>query len=1088
MNTHQMFRPQFTVGPRPDLRPWLAAFVALLMVFAASTALAIETVGALRGTVVTADGAPVPAATVRVTDTRTGRTRTTATDSNGDFSVQSLVVGGPYSVTATAPRLPDRTLENVEVALGVTRSLELQLGGSIEELVVTAERISSAAMAVGPSSNFDQVDLESAPAINRDIRDLIRLDPRVYIDEAFVGAIQCNGANPRFNSLTVDGVRLNDLFGLNSNGYPTERMPFSYDALQQVAVEMAPFDVQYGGFSACNINAVTRSGSNEFSLSAFYDYTEDGWSGDSLEGDSIDLGEFDEKRFGISGGGPIIDDRLFFFAAYEKLEGANVFDRGPVGSGAGREIQGVSQADFDEIIRIANDVYGYDPGPIVSSLPTEDEKLLLKLTANISEAHRAALTYTWNDGFNNAQSDSDDNELEFSNHFYERGAELTSYVGQLFSDWSPNLSTELRVSYLDLENRQTPLGGTDFGEVQISTSNDPDGDGNPSFATVYLGADDSRHANQLSYENWSYKFKADYSWNNHLITAGIEREELEVFNLFIQEAQGEYRFSSVADFEAGTPNRITYENAAPSNVPADAAASFEYAINTAYLQDEILFSDFDLTVIAGLRYDWYTSSDEPNANPNFRARYGYANTENLDGRDLLQPRIAFEWGVTEDLRLRGGVGIFSGGNPNVWISNNYSNDGVTQVEAQDRSLDDGTGDTLFTIPFNGDGQPIYDIPQDLFDAVASGTADSATNSLDPDFEVPYSTKYNLGAQYLFDAPWNLGTDYLLNVDLIHSVFENSAIITDLTLEQTGTAADGRPIYANLDRSDPDCIVATSAACDSRSQDFQLTNVDGDDAEQTVFSLSLAKSHDNGVSWSLGYAMTESTDVNPMTSSVAFSNYANIATADPNNPGATTSNYEVPHRFTMKLQYERAFFGDNMTRATLFGSYNEGRPYSFVFNDGVGFAFGDPIGFQARQLLYVPTGPSDPLVSFDPGFDQDAFFAYVDEHGLDAGIQGRNEHYSSWWAKFDVKVEQEFPMPLRGKGKAFIVVENLGNLLNDDWGVLKESGFPRTVPLVDASYDAATGQYSYNQFIDATTQGRATDASLWEVRAGIRVDF
>ncbi len=1066
----------------------LAALLGLmLMLTTGMPAHAIETVGAIRGEVLSGSGAPVETASVRVVDTRTGRTKAT-TAAGGSFLVKALEVGGPYSVTVEANNYPTRTVNDVYVTLGQTQTVTVLMDTDvIEELVVTAQALQSAAVAVGPSSNFSQHDLETAPAINRDIKDVVRLDSRIYVDEAFDNAIQCGGANPRFNSLTVDGVRLNDLFGLNSNGYPTERMPFSYDAIQQVAVEIAPFDVQYGGFSACNINAVTKSGSNEFYGSAFFDYTDDGWTGDSLEGDDVDLGDFDEKRWGVSVGGPILRDRLFFFAAYEELEGAEVFDRGPVGSGAGREIQGVSQDQYDEILRISRDLYGYDPGGLPASLPVEDEKILLKLSAEITDQHRAALTYTYNDGYTIAESDDDDNELEFSNHYYERGAELNSYVGQLFSDWTANLSTEIRISYLDLENRQISLGGTEFGEVQITTENDPDLDGNPSIATVYLGADDSRHSNQLSYENWSYKLKASYSAGRHLFTVGYERDDLEVFNLFIQESQGEFRFDSIEDFAAGTPSRVIYENAAPSNNPDDAAASFEYSINSIYFQDEIYFDELELTIIGGLRYDWYESSDKPRQNANYLARYGFSNAENLDGKDLIQPRVAFDWGLTPNLTVRGGIGAFSGGNPNVWISNNYSNDGVTQVEANLFGLPDG--ETLFTIPTNGGGRAIYDIPQELFDAVASGSADSGTNSLAAGFDIPYSVKYNLGMSYLFDAPAGLGNEYLFSADVIYSQFYDSAIIQDLTLATVDTAADGRTIYRGIDRSDPDCSTPTSPDCSSRTEDFQLTNVKGDDdTEQTVLSLSLSKSYGFGLSWSLAYAYTDSEDVNPMTSSVAFSNYSNIAVSDPNNPKGATSNYEIPHRFTMKLDFERAFWGDNMTRVTLYGSVNEGRPYSFVF-DNVGFDFGDSVGFIDRHLLYVPTGPDDPLVSFADGFDQAAFFAFVDDYNLDGGeIANRNDNHSSWWAKFDLKVEQEFPLPLNGKAKAFLLVENIGNLLNDEWGVLREGSFPRAIPIVDASYDNDAGQYTFNRFLDATVEGRATDASLWEVRAGVRIDF
>jgi outer membrane receptor for ferrienterochelin and colicin len=323
-------------------------------------------------------------------------------------------------------------------------------------------------LAIGPSANFGLATLESAPAINRNITDVIRADARFYVDESRgdINAVQCAGKNSRFNSLTVDGVRMNDSFGLNSNGYPTERMPFSYDAIEQVAVELAPFDVEYGGFSACNINAVTKSGGNEFSGSVFYDYTSDSLRGDKLEGQSIQSGSYDENRYGITFGGPIIKDKLFFFAAYEKLDGANLFDRGPIGSGAVDEVL-VTQAELDEIVEIANEVYFYDPGTIPSSMNHEDEKLLVKLDWNINEEHRLAFTYNYNDGENFSEADGESSEFEFSNHLYERGAELNSYAGTLYSDWADNFSTELRVAYLEIDNRQISVGGTDFGEIRV---------------------------------------------------------------------------------------------------------------------------------------------------------------------------------------------------------------------------------------------------------------------------------------------------------------------------------------------------------------------------------------------------------------------------------------------------------------------------------------------------------------------------------------------------------------------------------------------------------------------------------------------
>lgn len=1082
---------------------WL---VAILFLATPVAGFAQETTSAIRGTITDADGAPEDEATVLVIDTRTGRARTATTSATGQFNLTGLRVGGPYSVQVQAPGATPQTVTDIYLELGDTYSVDVALsaGEEIEEITVTASQLDAINVAIGPAATFSLADLESAPAINRSINDVISIDPRIYIDEGFGDAVQCGGASPRFNSLTVDGVAMNDNFGLNSNGFPTERMPFPYDAIDQIAVELAPFDVMYGLFTACNINAVTKSGTNEFHGSLFYDYTDDSLTGDQLEGDDINLGSFEEKRYGFSVGGPIIQDRLFFFAAYEKLEGVNVFDRGAADSGAARPILGVSQAQLDRIRDIALNVYGYDPGAILPSLPTDDEKYLIKLDLNINDNHRAAYTYTWNDGFNNAQSDDSDFEFEFSNHFYERGAELTSHVGQLFSNWNENFSTEVRFSYSELDNRQIPLGGTDFGEVQITTFNDPDGPGGISAqeATVYLGADDSRHANKLFYDTTGFKVAGTYTTGDHVITGGWERQEFDIFNMFIQESEGEYRFEEPCNsddpanydacidaFESGDPTRITYENAALTNIKEDAAASFGYQINTLYLQDEFPIADGDVTLVAGVRYDWYTSDDLPRQNDLFQARNGFSNRQNFDGEGIIQPRLGFNWDFSTDLTFRGGVGLYSGGNPNVWLSNNYSNDGITQVEFQDRSLQGDAAASLFTIPFTGEGRPIFDIPTDLFNAVAGETANSGVNAVDPNFDIPKEWKFALGATWNFDAGF-FGEDYTLMLDYLHTEKDDSALIVDATLEQVRTAPDGRPIYQSIDRSDPACAV-TPEECEDRlfAQDFILTNVSGDDGESDVWSFALSKEYDWGLDWTFAYAYTESSEVSPMTSSVAFSNYANASVSDPNDPDPAVSNYEIPNRFTLRARFSRAFFGDNLTNITLFAHVNEGRPFSPTFLDG-GFVFGDTI--DDRHLLYIPTGPSDPNVVFADTFDQDAFFAYLADSGLDAyagSIAPRNSLQSSWWHKYDIKIEQELPgFNTDHHFSAFLIIENLGNMINDDWGVLKEQSFPHNLPLVALDSINAQNQYVYSFFQSPAPQGRVADASLWELRFGVSYDF
>ena len=1045
------------------------AIAVAMSVGLSTAAMAQETSSGITGSVVGPQGAPAAGTVITVKHVPTGSVKTITVNADGQFSLSGLRVGGPYEITMDSDKFEDATITDVYLSLSEPLNLskfQLASQSDVERIEVTASQIASIAFGQkGPSSNFSLEDLQNAPAINRDIKDLVRADPRVYIDESFSDGIQCAGASPRFNSLTLDGMRLNDNFGLNSNGYPTESIPFSYDAIEQVAVELAPFDVEYGGFTACNINAVTKSGSNEVHGSAFYDFTSDSLKGDSIEGNDIDNGNYTEKRYGFTVGLPLISDKLFLFGAYEKKEGVRLHEY----AGLSR----VTEADLAEIVRISKEVYGYDPGGFKGSSPIEDEKLLLKVDWNINEDHRAAFTYNWNDGYTISESDTGTSRLSFDGHFYERGAEIETITASLYSDWTPDFSTELRIGKTTLDNRQNSVDAdTGFGEVQISAGS----------TTVYLGPDDSRQANDLNWDNLTFKFAGTYLLGDHTITAGIEYEDLDVFNLFMQHRIGEYRFGSIANFEAGTPFSIDYNNAAGTNDPNDVAASFSFQTTTLYLQDDFYVND-DLTLLLGLRYDKWSSDDRPNYNSAFEEEYGFANTANLDGKDLWQPRVGFNYVLSDDMELHGGFGLYSGGNPNVWVSNAYSNDGVTQVFADERDIPGwSSGSTsIFDLDRVGGGAPIVAPPQALFDYVADYPTDGSARfvvAMDPDFEIPTEWKYALGLTYL--APG----DYLVQADILYTDKKDAATYIEPSRVEVGTGPDGRPVYEGSNNT------------------FLLTNVKGDSGDATTLSLAVSKEYDFGLDVSVAYAYNDSTDVNPMTSSVAGSNYANFATSDPNNPGAATSNYNIPHRFTLRVGYKHEFIDGYATRFNVFASANEGRGMSYTFGDVprldddgeieyvdvLDQFYGDDDTGGGRHLLYVPT-VDDAKVVYADGFDLEAFNAFIASEGLSRGkIAGRNATNGDWWTKVDVRISQELPAFAEGhRASAFFVIENLGNLLNDDWGVLKQGNFV-SESVVGASIND-DGQYVYEEFFGADQrESYSTAASLWEIRVGINYRF
>lgn len=1057
-----------------------------LLLAAPLVATAQETSSSIRGKIVDSAGSPIAGASVVVIDSRTGVSRQYNTNTAGTFLATNLPVGGPYEVTVNDVK--SVMVDYISLGDAYNLTINLQTDTALEEVIVVGQAAALVNVAPGPAATFSSYDMETAVSYNRDIIDVYGIDPRLNVDNQDDGfALNCGGQHPRFNSITLDGVSYNDRFGLNDNGYSTATgMPFPYDGIQQVAVELAPFDVTYGGFSACNINAVTRSGGNEWHGNAFYEYTSDSLRGDSLgelPGRDLSSPSYTQDKKGFSLSGPIMKDKLFFFVAYEDSERPRFLARGYNGSGVGEEREFLDKEAYDRVVSIANNLYGYDPGGMPGDGTQTDEKYMVRLDWNVSDRHNATVIYNYYEGFQDRDSDGDSDEFEFANHFYVKGAESETISFKLSSQWTDSFSTDIFYSQNEMNDSQVTVGPKDFGDFQI----------NYNGGTIYLGADDSRQANKLSTESEYFKLSAQYLAGNHVITAGYERETVDIFNIFVQHSRGgEWDFYGISgdtgpacdglsaaeklaagcaltgidQFELGIPHRIYYGSGGGSNNPNDAAAEFSNALNTVYIQDEIYLDDHNLTVVAGLRYDWFTSSDRPNYNQAFFDRFGIRNDAGIDGVDILMPRVGFTWEATEALTVRGGIGLYSGGNPNVWISNAWSNDGISNAQFTYRNDRAGFLSVFGDVPLTGPN-PGYDIPQSLYDQVAAVTPQDGNTGflalIDPDYEQPSQWKFAIGAQW--ELPWG---GIIADIDYMHTRMQDSAYYVDVSQQIEGTTSAGSPIY--------DYSFGFPSI-----DNYMLTNSNRT-AKTDLFSVMLNKDFDNGFNLTLGYAFTDAEDVSPMTSSTAFSNFDNVALLDINDPIPGTSNYVVPHRFTLRARYAHAFFGDYETRFTLSGSAAEGQPQSFVmFSDALE---GD--GFFGRHLLYVPTGADDPNVVFAPGFDQEQFFSFVKAYGMAPGFQARNDIHARWTTRFDLRVDQELPLFGDFRGRLYMMIYNLGNMLNDDWGnVWDAQFFSQEVVRGDVNSE---GQFVFERFrwrdIDYLRQQR----SLWEVRVGLEINF
>jgi Carboxypeptidase regulatory-like domain len=1072
----------------------LAASFALLMLTLPVAGNAQETTASIRGKIVDAGGNAVNNAAIVVEDLRSGVERSYSTNADGAFLATRLLPGGPYRVTVNGTKSVD--VPTISVGDTYNLSVSLAAEAEIEEIIAIGQQADLVETAAGPSATFNIDALENSVSFSRDISDVYSIDPRMFVDAGESGfGINCAGKHPRFNNITLDGVSTSDSFGLNDNGYSTAvGMPFPYDAIEQISVELAPFDVTYSGFSACNINAVTKSGTNEWQAKAFYEYSSDSFRGDQVPGSDtkIKLESYDKTYYGFDVGGPIIQDKLFFFGAYEKSSEPRFLAQGYSGSGNGVDHPWLSQADFNRIASIGQSVYNYDTGSEPGDGTRETEKYIARVDWNINDAHNAAFIYSYFDGFEDRLSDFGSNRFEFSNHSYVKGAKAETYTLKLSSQWTDAFSTELFWSTTSMDDSQVTVGDKDFAEMQVRIG------GN----TVYVGADDSRQANKLSTDKDYLRLSANYFVGNHVLTAGFDSQKLDIFNIFVQQSNGgEYVFndssgandptcaaltaqerydgvngcapSGIDRYELGRPSSVAYGSGGGTNDPTDAAAVFSNTLNAFYLQDEVFFDDLDLTLVFGLRYERFSSNDKPIYNDNFYTITGVRNDTGLDGIDLLMPRLGFTWGVRDDLTLRGGIGLYAGGNPNVWISNAWSNDGYTNAQFFNTNFSAETGGTTWTllpgfadsVTLSDSMRPGYDVPQGMVDQVlAASRANSSIRSLamiDPKYKQPGEWKMALG------GTWDLPHDMSLDFDVLYSKGKDPAYYQDLAQEIVGQTIVGTPVYAFVN---------------GLQDDYMLTNSSESPTAKTV-SLVFRKDFDFGLSTLVGYAWTDAEDVVPMTSSTAGSNFDNAVLLDVNHPKAANSNWVTPNRFTINVDYAHEFFGDNTTRFTLQGYINEGQPQTYVMQ---GLALeGD--GFFGRHPLYVPDGPSDPNVVYGANFDQTAFFDWIKKEKLHSGFVKRNELYTGWTSRFDFRISQDIPLGGDFRGRLYLKIYNFGNMLNKDWGKVTDAEFfsPQVVTMSSLS---PTGQFQYNTFTPNSLQTTIQERSLWEARLGIDIRF
>ena len=1024
----------------------------LMMALAAAPAFSQATSAGVGGQV-TANGAPVAGAEVTITHVESGTVSRAVTDANGRYNARGLRVGGPYTITVTKAGVGTDTESNVFLNLNTVNTVDSQLAGgdatTLEGMTVVGSSGSDVfqSTTMGAGTLVTKQTLETMGSIKRDLQDYARLDPRVAQTDKSRGEMSVLGQNSRYNSITIDGVSVNDTFGLEGNNLPTEKQPISIDAIDEVQVNVTNYDVAQPRYSGANINAVTKSGTNQFHGSLTYIFRDADMIGD-LAGRPF-IGWKDEKTYGGTFGGPLLKDRLFFFLSYEKFQRtASGASNGPAGSGSAFEVKGVSQAEVDQIVSIAKTQYGIDAGNTVppSDTRTLTEDKLAKFDWNISDAHRLSLRLSETEQsvsiFPNATSTT---RLSLSSQAYDQVKAFDSQVLQLYSDWSDNFSTEFKVSRRDYSS--VPVVNARIPTVAVDVTG-PEGTG-----YVLFGTEQFRHSNVLETKTLNYYGVGNWYLGDHTLKFGFDVESNDIYNLFVESSLGVFGFRSIADFQAGKVNSVS--GASVNNgytlrrakAGANPAAEFTLQNIGLFVQDSWAVND-NLTLMFGLRLDTPKVDEIPAYNALAHSVFGYRNDETIDGNGLVQPRLGFNYTFDSErpTQLRGGVGLFQGAAANVWLANPFTNNGQT-IE-------------VFTI--------------------ASGTVGSLTNPTLPAGTTPRQDLDILESGLKQPSVWkgNVAIDHQLpwwnvvaTAEVVLTEVEDALAFTHLNLgNPTAVGPDGRLMYwqngsAGTGRS--------RALQDARFNDVLYTSQSNKGRGQNL-SVSLFKPNNGGDwSWNLAYSFSDATEVNPLTSSRAISNWRNQAVFNPNEIVSARSNYVVRDRFTAALNWAHAFFGDYKTKVGLFYEGRSGQPYSWLFNND---ANGDGI---INDLLYIPTGPSDVVFKNITGgltaAQQAEIFwnAVASTDGL-AGRNGttarRNDSTMPWRNNFDLRITQELPGFFGGnRFNLWVDVFNVGNLLNKKWGLSEE-----------VLFDDGRGGFARN-FVDY--KGIENGKYVYEVKQG-----
>ena len=1040
----------------------------LLLLFCAVSLHAQVTTSSLTGTVKDQKGETLIGATVKATHQPTGTVYGTTTRLDGKFTIPNMRTGGPYFIEISYIGFTSEKFTNIVLKLGEPYFLEVTLGNSSTEIkdvtIIAKKDPLFNSKKIGTSTNINSEQLQTLPTISRSLQDFTRITPQA-------NGNSFGGINYRFNGLTIDGAVNNDAFGIGNTGAPggqANTQPISLDAVQEIQVVLAPFDVTNANAIGGGVNAITRSGSNKIEGSAYYFFRNENTVGKSVDGNNTKALPFHNRTFGVRIGGPIIKDKLFLFTSIER---ANIVQPTTFNAGDPGALTATEAFKIDSTARAR---YGFDVGnPNAIDAETLNDKIFVRFDWNINAKHQLTLRHNYINAYDDNISRSA-TSFRFGSNLYRFNDEQNNSVLELRSNFSNKMSNNLIVGHSSIRDARAANGSV-FPQVRIS--------GLTNNASATFGSESASTANELDQDIFEFTDNFKLFLNKHTLTFGTHNEFFKVRNLFINNMAGSYTWNNLNDFINDTKPGAA---ASISIVPGDSrpAARFKAVQLGFYAQDEFeAFTGFKL--IAGLRVDIPYLLDKPLGNDLVSTTFpGYRTDQVPSGTPLFSPRLSFNWDITGDrsIQIRGGSGLLTSRAPFVWISNQFTNNGML-TKAVNASVGSGT---FVADPNN--------------QQAAGGTASTTyeVNLIEKDFKLPQVFRNNLAVD--FKLPYGIqGT-----LEGLHSKTVNNISYKNLNIKPSVASinsalsggADKRPIYTNNS--------AAGRVNGTFTNVYLLQNTNKGYAYN--ITAQLQKAFDFGLASSIAYTYGQSKDINSGVSSTAGSGFGGVHIwEDPQNPPLTYSNHDLRHRIVGSLNYS-VRYGKIKTYGTtvsLFYVGRSGQPFTYIYNGDINQDNSISSGNSSNDLIYIPSSQSE--IKLVPLAASGSIPAQtVDEQwvALDAYISGdpylssrrgqyaeRNAARMPWEHQFDFRLLQDLGLVFKGTKNSLqlsIDVINVGNLLNKDWG---RSYFINNNTYALVNYVTSSGGgFTFRAPNGNVPYQPAAFASRWQAQFGLRYNF